>query len=392
MTIRARSLLAGFAALGLAASAAATWVHYQLIANPDYSSFCDISTTVSCKQAYLSRYGSVAGVPVAVGGVIFFTLILLLVWAGRGGRPAADSAPAYIFVASTVGLGVVLYLAYASFFVLKEVCPLCVTTYAAVIGLFVVSSGANSLRIARLPSRAARDVRVLIGRPAALVIALLFLGATASAVMFFPQPQQGGAVAPVAPVLSQDQRSEFERWWDVQEKVDVPYARDGAKVLVVKFNDYQCPPCRQTYLAFESVLAQYRASDVKYVMKHFPLDPACNAAVSSLVHPAACDAAAAAIMAGPKGTADALTAWFFAHQEELSPATVRTAAKSVGGITDFDARRAAALKEVAAMAAEGAKFGVRKTPTFFVNGRRIEGGLPPQYFKEAIDLELKRSR
>ncbi|MEO6237169.1 MAG: vitamin K epoxide reductase family protein [Vicinamibacterales bacterium] len=392
MTTRARALLAAFAALGLAASAAATWVHYQLLANPDYASFCDISTTVSCKQAYLSRYGSVAGVPVAVGGVIFFTLILLLVWAGRRGRPAADSAAAYIVVASTAAVGVVLYLAYASFFVLKEVCPLCVATYVAVIGLFVVSGGANSLRIARLPGRAARDARVLIGRPAALVIALLFLGATVSAVMFFPQPQQAGAAAPAAPVLSQDQRSEFERWWDVQEKVDVPYAHDGAKVLVVKFNDYQCPPCRQTYLAFESVLAQYRASDVNYLIKHFPLDPSCNAAVSSLVHAAACDAAAAAIMAGRKGTADALSAWFFAHQEELSPATVRTAARSVGGITNFEAGRAAALKEVAAIAAEGAKLGVRKTPTFFVNGRRIEGGLPPQYFKEAIDLELKRAR
>src|SRR6185295_4814998 len=106
MSALARKLLAAFGALGLAASAAATWVHYQLLVNPDYSSFCDISATVSCKQAYLSRYGSVAGVPVAVGGLIFFTLVLLLVWAGRRGRPAADSAPGYIFALSTIGLAV----------------------------------------------------------------------------------------------------------------------------------------------------------------------------------------------------------------------------------------------------------------------------------------------
>ena len=141
MTTLARRLLAGFGALGLAASATATWVHYQLLANPDYSSFCDINATVSCKQAYLSRYGSVAGVPVAVGGLIFFTLVLLLVWAGAAGRPAADSAPAYLFALSTIGLAVVLYLGYASFFILKEVCPLCVTTYLAAIGVFIVSSG-----------------------------------------------------------------------------------------------------------------------------------------------------------------------------------------------------------------------------------------------------------
>src|SRR5216684_2806145 len=48
--------------------------------------------------------------------------------AGRPGGPATDSAPWYIFALSTVALAVVLYLAYASFYVLREVCPLCVTT------------------------------------------------------------------------------------------------------------------------------------------------------------------------------------------------------------------------------------------------------------------------
>ena len=58
MTALSRKLIAGFAALGLVASAAATWAHYQLLANPGYTSFCDITATVSCKQADLSRYGS----------------------------------------------------------------------------------------------------------------------------------------------------------------------------------------------------------------------------------------------------------------------------------------------------------------------------------------------
>ena len=98
-------------------------------------------------------------------------------------------------------------------------------------------------------------------------------------------------------------------------------------------------------------------------------------------------------MARSKGTFDKLTAWFFAHQEELSPATVRTAAKEIGGISDFDAQYAKAIEEVKADATTGGALGVRKTPTFFINGRRIKGGLPPQYLTEAvIDLELKRAK
>jgi uncharacterized membrane protein/protein-disulfide isomerase len=389
----ARKLLAAFGVLGLAASVAATWVHYHLLANPDYSSFCDINATVSCKQAYLSQYGSVAGVPVAVGGVIFFTLVLLLAWAGRPGSQAGDSAPAYIFVLSTVGLAVALYLGYASFFILKEVCPICVTTYVAVIGVFLSAGGVSSVPLSSLPRRAPRDLRVLVTRPVALLIAMLFLGGAGSAIAFFPHPQQA-ASAPQAPVpaLTADKRAEFARWWDAQDKVDVPYPNDGAKVLVVKFNDYQCPPCRQTYYAYESLFAKYRPSDVKYLMKHFPLDPKCNPAVRSLVHPAACDAAAAAVMARSKGTFDKLSAWFFGHQEALTPATVRAAAKDAGGIADFDAEYPKAIQEVKTEASAGGVLGVTSTPTFFINGRRIKGGLPPEYFEAALEIELKRAR
>ena len=393
MTPTARRFLLVFALLGLAASMVATWVHYNLIRNPSYASFCDINQTVSCREAYLSRYGSVAGVPVAVGGVVFFSLILLLVWAARGRSRVADSVPAYIFAASTLGLAVVLYLAYASFFILKEVCPLCVTTYIAVIGVFIISGGASSVPMSSLPARLLRDVRVLVGTPLAILVAILFLGGAASAVAFFPRASDRPA-APVAAPLTQDQRTEFERWWDTQERVEMPYASDGAKVLIVKFNDYQCPPCRQTYFAYEPILAKYkdRPKDVKYLMKHFPLDPKCNSAVPSLVHPAACDAAAAVVMARQKGTFDKLTDWFFSHQDALSPETVRTAAREVGGITDFDAEYPRAIQEVKTDASTGGVLGVGSTPTFFINGRRIKGGLPTQYFEEAIELELKRAK
>jgi uncharacterized membrane protein/protein-disulfide isomerase len=395
MSPLARKLLLVFALLGLAASSASTYVHYQLLKNPDYQSFCDINTTISCTQAYLSRYGTIAGIPVAVGGVVFFGVVLLLVWGSRPKSRIEDSGPAYIFALSTLALAVVMYLAYASFFILKEVCPLCVTTYVAVVGLFVISGGASSLPMSSLPKRAVRDIRVLVTTPVALLVALVFAAGAASAVEFFPREagHQAAGAQQAAP-LNQDQRSEFERWWDMQEKVDVPYPNDGAKVLVVKFNDYQCPPCKQTYFAYEPILAKYkdRPQDVKYLIKHFPLDPKCNSGVPTLVHQAACDAAAAAVMAQSKGTFDKLTDWFFMHQDQLSPVTVREAAKDVAGVTDFDAAYGKAIQEVKTDASVGSVLGVTSTPTFFINGRRVKGGIPPQYLDAAIELELKRAK
>ena len=73
-----------------------------------------------------------------------------------------ESVPGYLFVLSTLSLAVVLYLGYASFVLLKAVCLLCLTTYAAVIGLFLVSGAATSFPMTTLPRRAARDARVFI--------------------------------------------------------------------------------------------------------------------------------------------------------------------------------------------------------------------------------------
>src|SRR5437764_12343865 len=120
MSSQARKLLTVFGALGLGASSAATWVHYHLIKNPDYSSFCDINATVTCKEAYLSRYGSVAGVPVAVGGLIFFAWILIMIWGSRGTSRIMVSADGYIFASSTLERADELDYAFAAFLIIKE--------------------------------------------------------------------------------------------------------------------------------------------------------------------------------------------------------------------------------------------------------------------------------
>src|SRR5215207_6577774 len=295
MSALARKLLLLFALLGLGASAAATYVHYNLIHNPDYSSFCDINATVSCKAAYLSRYGSIGGVPVAVGGIVFFGWVLLMLWGAAGKSRIRDSALAYIFAGSTLALAVVLYLAYASFFVLKEVCPLCVATYIAVIGVFIISGGASSVPMSSLPKRLLTDMRVLVATPLAIVIALLFVAGTAWGVSAFPRESERPAVAaaavPSAP-LSAEQQGELERWWAMQPaSPNFPYPNDGAKVLIVEFADFQCPHCKQMYATYKPILDRMLAQhpkDVKFIFKTWPISSKCNASVPGINFPATC--------------------------------------------------------------------------------------------------------
>ncbi|HEY2432117.1 MAG TPA: vitamin K epoxide reductase family protein [Vicinamibacterales bacterium] len=396
MTPLARKLLVAFSLLGLVASSAATYVHYNLIENPDYSSFCDISATVSCRAAYLSRYGSVAGVPVAVGGVLFFTWVLLMLWAARGRSSAIkDSAPAYVFAGATIGLAVVLYLAYASFFVLKEVCPLCVATYIAVVGVFVVAGGASSVPMSSLPSRLLRDMRVLVGTPLALAVAVLFIAGASWGMTVFPREADRPQARPI-PTLSDDQKTELAKWWDLQPKLaNFPYDNNGSKVLVVEFADFQCPHCRDAYFALKPVLDKYTGDpkDVAFLFKTWPLNSHCNASVPAANFVASCDASALYVLAKRSGTAETIRDWFFVHQDELSPDTVRKAAADVAKVPDFQAGYDKAIQEVKTDAAVGASLNVHSTPTFFINGRALPaGGIAPQYLDSLIQLELSRAK
>lgn len=394
------SWLVAFALLGLVASSASAFVHYQLINDPAYASFCDVNATFSCTEAYSSRYGAVGGVPVAVFGVIFFALVLGLVALCASSPAAAGNLAGYVFAASTIGLAVVLYLAYASFVILKAVCVLCAGTYVAVIGLFLLSGSTTRYPMTSLPARALGDLRLLFRTPLALAAAVAFVIAAGAAVAWFPGQSvatvsaeaAAGEQAPAAAVLSADVIAKFEAYLAEQPRVPMLVPNEGAAVLVVKFNDYQCPPCRQTFMEYKPIFAKWakqQPGKVRYVTRDYPLERECNAFVGQDLHPAACEAAVAVRLAREKGKADAMEDWLFANQPSLSTAGVKSAVRTVAGVTDFDARFAATLELVKADIAQGNGLQVSGTPTFFMNGMRLPG-LRAEFFDAAIAWELRR--
>jgi uncharacterized membrane protein len=402
MKSHSRTLILALAVIALGASLTSLYVHYRLLTDPSYTSFCDISATVSCEAVYQSAYGSVAGVPVAAGGAIWAGLVLILALGMRGGtpQPTRDATLAgYVFALSTIGLAAVLYFGYASFFVLGQLCLLCATMYVSIIGLFIVS-GAAGAPVSTLPSRLGADVRGLPGSPFALTLAALWLVGSVAVIAAFPR--EGAAVAaptttadtPAAPIeqLTADERTEFEAWLAAQERVTIDVPADGARVVVVKFNDYQCPACRQTYIAYKDLKAKWEAESsgqVRFVSVDYPLDTECN---TGGIHGAACEAAAAVRMARVKNRSDAMEAWLFDNQARLTREVVEEGVREVAQITDFDAQYAKTLEAVRADAQQGQRLQITGTPTFYINGIKIGGGLRPSYFDAAIAYELKRAQ
>jgi len=127
---------------------------------------------------------------------------------------------------------------------------------------------------------------------------------------------------------------------------------------------------------------------VKMVLKDYPLNPNCNPNVSAMIHPAACDAAVAVRLAAIHNRADALEDYLYTHQPEMTAPMVRQAARDIGQVTDFDAKYQSTLGLVKGETGLGKQLSVSQTPTFFINGVKLEGMMAPQYFQQAIEYEL----
>lgn len=401
----ARRWLLGFAALGLVASGSSSWVHYRLLRDAGYTSFCDINASVSCTEAYLSPYGSFAGIPVALLGFLWFVLAAILAWLTLSGRgEVRRSAPGYLFVMSTAALAMVLYLAYASFAMLNAICILCIGTWIAVAGIFLFSGSVMDYPMTSLPGFLARDLRRLVATPIALVVALLFAAGAAGALTLFPreatppteatsQPD-GSDSAQDAPASAASEAEKFREWYDQQPVMNPGVAADGAAVVIVKFTDYQCPACAQAHRDYKPVLEKYQASHpgaVRYVVRNFPLDPECNFNAPGGSHHASCEAAAAVRMAEGRNRGPQMQDWLYNNQQALTPQSVRQAAGAIGGVPDFDAQYARALQGIRSEIASAGALNIRSTPTFFINGRMLRGALPAPYFSQAISIELERA-
>jgi uncharacterized membrane protein len=114
------------ALLGAAVAGYLTYVHYAGI-----DPVCNIAH--GCHKVQQSRYAELAGVPVALLGLIGYAGILAaLVVDGEAGRMAAA-------LQGLVGCGFSLYLTYRELFTIDAVCQWCVASAILMTGLAIVT-------------------------------------------------------------------------------------------------------------------------------------------------------------------------------------------------------------------------------------------------------------
>jgi protein-disulfide isomerase len=161
-------------------------------------------------------------------------------------------------------------------------------------------------------------------------------------------------------------------------------ARNG-KVLMYEYSEFQCPFCHRVNPTLEQVLKEY-GDKVTIIWRHYPLPFHNNAKL----------AAEAAQEVFAQAGSDKFWKYhdlLFANQRALERENLEKFAQQVGGINlarfkkalDDHVNAKVVEADMEAVSKAGARIG---TPSFFINGKLLQGAQPYERFKQAIDEAL----
>lgn len=187
---------------------------------------------------------------------------------------------------------------------------------------------------------------------------------------------------------------------DLMSKIDVSgrpsRGAKGAKVVVVNFDDFECPFCsRMHQTLFPEIFKEY-GDRVTFVYKDYPL---------AEIHPWAIHAA---VNAGCLAAQNNDAYWDFADYIHANKQVVDNERTPAGRLDAVDkmallqgqrhnvdlAKLQSCLKAqnedaVRASMKEAETLGVDATPTLFINGQKIDGAVPIDEVRAALDAALR---
>lgn len=151
----------------------------------------------------------------------------------------------------------------------------------------------------------------------------------------------------------------------------------GAPVTVVQYADFGCPYSAEVSLV-ERAMAQIHGENVRFIYRNFPIED---------LHPGATEAAVAAECAHEQGKFYSYHDGLYRLKGDLSEENLQSVAQEVGlNMALWQRCRTAgpARTKVEQDIADGLAAGTQSTPTYFVNGVKIEGSIPYAIFDSLL--------
>lgn len=356
-----------------------------------------------CGEVNRSEFSEILGLPVAAYGVIYFLAVFMagaMVTAGRGRyeRVLVLVAQPMAVIALAVDLG----LAYLMIRI-GALCQWCLMSYGAnlviLVGLtYQYRCLKKTGQVNRWPADlvALRRVKLQPDQKAlwttyglAVVLAALSLAAIT--------------------IVFENNRKDFtafllrEYYTSRPEPIAWPTSRlitgsrqSGVPVEMEVFTDFLCPPCARFFKIEEELLKKHPGR-IRIVHYNFPLDKQCNPR-GPQVHAQACLPARAAIAAAELGEFEKFVSAYFSRfpewQKKMSDEHLSAFSATI--MDPFRFQQAYQARTTAEILqrdiALGHSLNVFGTPTIFINGILVRGGLNKDLIEQIVQRAIDRNK
>lgn len=332
---------------------------------------CDINAFFNCDVATNSFLSNIAGVPISLLG-LFMGLFILFGFIFNN-----DQIEGTIHTLLWInGIGC-LFLFFFSLIALGGLCPACTLYYVASWLVLFAFHKSSSYRSIGIPALAGYGVTVLI------VFAVTF--------NYVSNKKEQASSAKSA--LAKGLISQFENLPKLgAPKINSDYimAKVGddfksAPVRITKFSDFECPACKMLSEILHRIAKKYEG---KVAIQYFfyPLDNNCNPEMKRPAHQNACKAAYLAACLPQKFPE--IEENIFSNQESLSHDWIQKRVKEEGVEECYKSKET--REKVLSYIKQAKPFNVKSTPTFLLNGVKIEGVLPENQLSILIDHILSK--
>ena len=149
-----------------------------------------------------------------------------------------------------------------------------------------------------------------------------------------------------------------------------------APITIVEFGDFACPVCEQSFPTIRELSLKYK-NDIKFIWRDYPVVQEYSALL-----------ALAGRCAGEQGLFWPMHDKLFQNQGVSTAGQLSTLANQIGAdLARFNdcLNKQKYLAQIQEDLTDGQTFGNSGTPTFFINGYKVEGNIPYETFTKIIE-------
>ncbi len=372
---------------GLCDSAYLAVNHFRNYTDLGYSSFCAISRAINCDTVAQSPYSILAGLPVAVWGMIGYIFLLLFIF--FAGTKKAENKRIWpsLFLFSFVFSMFSLFYAFISIYSIHSFCIMCIISYGLNFFLLfytwlVKKRFENKGLIAGLKKDLGfifknKDKFFFIFSPFIICVIIIYI--------FFPA-YWNVKPPPVSDMAEHGITIDGHPWTGAKKTGAKSTGTQYPLLIINEFTDYQCFQCKKMHFFLRRLLVKYPGR-IRLIHRNFPMDSKVNPLIKQNFHTGSGAMALFSIYAASKGKFWEINDALFNIDRRKKSVNIKKLAEKEGlDISNINVLYNKNIRKILLNdIREGLSLGITGTPSYVIDGRVYLGNIPPEILKKVIN-------